>query len=147
MESKVCGGCGSSGLITLMTTNETGESLDRLAILQLVKDTPPMPMQSVEQNATGVGDGSLSMRFYELYNVPLWIELFGSEPTVATIGLVAKTDTLRLAKIVKSPSGIIRARIYDIANAVWEPIGTETCKEFPSLHEFLTVGYASSTTK
>ena len=147
MESRACGGCGSSGFMTLMTTNETGESIDRLAILQLVKDTPPMPMQSVEQNATGVGDGSLSMRFYELWNVPLWIKLFGPEPTVASIGEVAKTDTLRLAKIIKSPSGIMRARIYDIANAVWEPVNTDTCKEFPSLHKFLTVGYASSTTK
>lgn len=142
MESKVCGGCGSSGFVTLMTTNENGERLDRLAYLQTVKDVPPMPVVGDELRR----GGELTLRFYELWNEPTWKDLFGDEPTIASLAEVAKMGTIRLSKIIKSPSGITRARIYDIATATWEPIGDEECEGFPSLHKNLRVrGYASTT--
>lgn len=137
MESRVCGGCGSSSFMTLMTTNETGEAVDRLAYLQCLKDIPPMP--------DGSGGGSLTLKFYELWNEPIWKDLFGDEPTIERLGEVAKTGTIRLSKILKSPSGIMRARIYDIATAAFEPLGDEACEGYPSLHKNLLLGDYAST--
>lgn len=139
MESRACGGCGTGGFVTLTTTNETGERLDRLAYLQTIKDIPPHP---TDPSLTG----SLTLEFYELWNDSVWRELLGDRPTIEGLQTLAQEGKLRLSKVIKSPSGVTRARIYATETAVWEPIGDEECDQFPGLHKsFIVKGYPSTT--
>lgn len=130
MESRACGGCGGGGFLTLSTTSEDEkDQLQRLAYLRVVKDVPPMPLVG-----GGAEGGELTLQFYELWNEPLR-EVFGGDPTLEDLQAAARAGTLRMSKIIRSPSGIIRARIYNTETAAFEPIGDEACDGWPHLHK------------
>lgn len=120
MESKTR--IGGSGFTT-MTFRGT-----RLAYLQTLQDTPPQPVagaqvvQAIDDEtpqeivtAMAVGAGTLRLTFYELWNEPVWATLPGLEGTANLLEVLKRQVTLgtiTMQKIIKSPSGIMRARVY-----------------------------------
>jgi len=100
----------------------------RLAYLQTVQDTPPTPVataqavQPIDESvpleivtAMAVGVGTLRCSFYELWNFPVWSALPGLSGTYNLLDVLKRQVTLgtiTMQKIIKSPSGIMRARIY-----------------------------------
>lgn len=120
MESKVR--IGGSGFTTMLFQNQ------RLAYLQVMQDTPPTPVataqavQPIDESvpleivtAMAVGVGTLRCTFYELWNEPVWSRLPGLAGTANLLDVLKRQVTLgaiTMQKIIKSPSGIMRARIY-----------------------------------
>ena len=120
MESKVR--IGGSGFTTMLFQNK------RLAYLQVMQDTPPTPVataqavQPIDESvpleivtAMAVGVGTLRCTFYELWNEPVWATLPGLEGTANLLEVLKRQVTLgtiTMQKIIKSPSGIMRARVY-----------------------------------
>lgn len=153
MESK--SRIGGSGFTTMLWQGQ------RLAYLQVLQDTPPtpvataqavqpidepMPLEIVTSQAVGVG--TLRVTFYELWNSPVWSTLPGLEGTNNLLDVLKRQIQLgnvTMQKIVKSPSGIMRARVYhncvvtDIDEGENVNIGTMT------LPKTLTVQYCYST--
>lgn len=120
MESKTrVGGAG----FTTMTFRGT-----RLAYLQTLQDTPPQPVagaqvvQSIDDEvpmeivtSMAVGAGTMRMTFYELWNEPVWSRLPGLEGTNTLLDVLKRQIALgeiACRKLIKSPSGITRARVY-----------------------------------
>ena len=113
---------GGSGFTTMLYQNQ------RLAYLQTMQDTPPTPVatatavQPIDESvpleivtAMAVGVGTLRCTFYELWNEPVWQMLPGLQGTYTLIDVLKRQVTLGaivMQKIIKSPSGIMRARIY-----------------------------------
>lgn len=153
MESKVR--IGGSGLTTMLFQNQ------RLAFLQVMQDTPPTPVataqaiQPIDESvpleiitALAVGVGTLRCTFYELWNEPVWSTLPGLSGTANLLDVLKRQVTLgtvTMQKIIKSPSGIMRARVYhnvvitDIDEGENVNIGTM------SLPKTLTFQYCYST--
>lgn len=120
MESKVR--VGGSGFTTMLFQNQ------RLAYLQVMQDTPPTPVataqavQPIDESvpleivtAMAVGVGTLRCTFYELWNEPVWSALPGLEGTANLLAVLKRQVTLgtiTMQKIIRSPSGIMRARVY-----------------------------------
>jgi hypothetical protein len=93
-----------------------------------MQDTPPTPVataqavQPIDESvpleivtAMAVGVGTLRCTFYELWNEPVWQMLPGLQGTYTLIDVLKRQVTLGaivMQKIIKSPSGIMRARIY-----------------------------------
>jgi hypothetical protein len=133
----------------------------RLAYLQVMQDTPPTPVataqaiQPIDESvpleivtAMAVGVGTLRCTFYELWNEPVWATLPGLEGTANLLEVLRRQVTLgtiTMQKIIKSPSGIMRARVYhnvvvtDIDEGENVNIGTM------SLPKTLTFQYCYST--
>lgn len=153
MESKVrVGGSGK----TAMTWRGT-----RLAYLQTLQDTPPQPVagaqvvQPIDEEtpleivtALAVGAGSLRLTFYELWNVPVWATLPGLEGTNNLLEVLKRQVQLgeiTCRKLIESPSGISRARVYhgcvitDIDEGEQINIGTMT------LPKTITLQYVKTT--
>jgi hypothetical protein len=100
----------------------------RLAYLQTLQDTPPQPVagaqvvQPIDEpnpleivTALAVGAGTLRLTFYELWNVPVWAGLPGLEGTNTLLEVLQRQIQLgeiSCRKLIKSPSGITRARVY-----------------------------------
>jgi hypothetical protein len=100
----------------------------RLAYLQNLQDTPPTPVataqavQPIDESvpleivtAMAVGVGTLRCVFYELWNFPVWAMLPGLQGTFNLLDVLKRQVSLGaivMQKIIKSPSGIMRARIY-----------------------------------
>jgi hypothetical protein len=120
VESKTrVGGAG----FTTMTFRGT-----RLAYLQTLQDTPPQPVagaqvvQSIDDEvpmeivtSMAVGAGTMRMTFYELWNEPVWSRLPGLEGTNTLLDVLKRQIALgeiACRKLIKSPSGITRARVY-----------------------------------
>lgn len=119
-ESKVR--IGGSGLTTMLFQNL------RLAYLQVMQDTPPTPVaqaqgiQPIDESvpleivtALAVGVGTLRCTFYELWNEPVWSTLPGLEGTANLLDVLKRQVTLgtiTMQKVIKSPSGFMRARVY-----------------------------------
>lgn len=119
-ESKVR--IGGSGFTTMLFQNQ------RLAYLQVMQDTPPTPVataqavQPIDESvpleivtAMAVGVGTLRCTFYELWNEPVWSALPGLEGTANLLDVLKRQvtmGTVTMQKIIKSPSGIMRARVY-----------------------------------
>jgi len=120
VESKVR--VGGSGFTTMLFQNQ------RLAYLQVMQDTPPTPVataqavQPIDESvpleivtAMAVGVGTLRCTFYELWNEPVWSALPGLEGTANLLAVLKRQVTLgtiTMQKIIRSPSGIMRARVY-----------------------------------
>lgn len=154
MESKTR--IGGSGFTT-MTFRGT-----RLAYLQTLQDTPPQPVAGAQVvqpidsetpieivTAMAVGAGSLRMTFYELWNEPVWSRLPGLEGTNNLLDVLKRQiqmGEVTCRKLVKSPSGITRARVYhgcvltDIDEGEQINIGTMT------LPKTITMQYIRTTT-
>lgn len=119
-ESKVR--IGGSGLTTMLFQNI------RLAYLQVMQDTPPTPVataqgiQPIDESvpleivtALAVGVGTLRCTFYELWNEPVWATLPGLEGTSNLLDVLKRQvtmGTITMQKVIKSPSGFMRARVY-----------------------------------
>lgn len=153
MESKTR--IGGSGFTT-MTFRGT-----RLAYLQTLQDTPPQPVagaqvvQAIDDEtpveivtAMAVGAGTLRLTFYELWNTPVWSQLPGLEGTNNLLEVLKRQITLgevTCRKLIKSPSGITRARVYhgcvltDIDEGEQINIGTMT------LPKTITMQYIKTT--
>jgi hypothetical protein len=147
---------GGSGF-TSMTFRSTP-----LAYLQTLQDTPPQPVagaqvvQPLDQptpleivTAMAVGAGSLRLTFYEIWNVPVWAQLPGFEGTYNLLGVLQAQINLgeiTCRKLIQSPSGITRARVYhgcvitDIDEGEQINIGTMT------LPKTITMQYTMTTT-
>ncbi|AXQ51729.1 hypothetical protein SEA_COLT_120 [Mycobacterium phage Colt] len=154
MESKTR--IGGSGFTT-MTFRGT-----RLAYLQTLQDTPPQPVagaqvvQSIDDEtpseivtAMAVGAGTLRLTFYEVWNEPVWSRLPGLEGTNNLLEVLKRQVALgevTCRKLIKSPSGITRARVYhgcvltDIDEGEQINIGTMT------LPKTITMQYIKTTT-
>jgi hypothetical protein len=120
MESKTR--LGGSGFTSMLYQNK------RLAYLQVMQDTPPTPVataqavQPIDESvpleivtAMAVGVGTLRCTFYELWNEPVWASLPGLEGTFNLLDVLKRQVTLgtiTMQKIIKSPSGIMRARVF-----------------------------------
>lgn len=153
MESK--SRIGGSGFTTMLWQGQ------RLAYLQVLQDTPPTPVATAQAvqpidepvpleivTSQAVGVGTLRVTFYELWNSPVWSTLPGLEGTNNLLEVLKRQIQLgnvTMQKIVKSPSGIMRARVYhncvvtDIDEGENVNIGTMT------LPKTLTVQYCYST--
>ena len=153
MESKTR--IGGSGFTTL-TFRGT-----RLAYLQTLQDTPPQPVagaqvvQSIDDarpteivTALAVGAGTLRLTFYELWNEPVWARLPGFEGTNNLLEVLQRQISLgeiSCRKLIKSPSGITRARVYhgcvitDVDEGEQINIGTMT------LPKTITLQYIAAT--
>ncbi len=120
MESKTrIGGAG----FTTMTFRGT-----RLAYLQTLQDTPPQPVagaqvvQAIDDEvpqeivtSMAVGAGTMRMTFFELWNEPVWSRLPGLEGTNTLLDVLKRQIQLgeiSCRKLIKSPMGITRARVY-----------------------------------
>lgn len=147
---------GGSGLTT-MTFRGT-----RLAYLQTLQDTPPQPVAGAQVvqpidaetpleivTALAVGAGSLRLTFYELWNEPVWSRLPGLEGTNNLLDVLKRQvqmGEVTCRKLIKSPSGITRARVYhgcvitDIDEGEQINIGTMT------LPKTITLQYVRTTT-
>jgi hypothetical protein len=146
---------GGSGF-TSMTFRGT-----RLAYLQTLQDTPPQPVAGAQVvqpidaptpleivTAQAVGAGSLRLTFYELWNTPVWSSLPGLEGTNNLLDVLNRQiqmGEVTCRKLIKSPSGITRARVYhgcvitDIDEGEQINIGTMT------LPKTITMQYIKTT--
>lgn len=113
---------GGSGFTTMLFQNS------RLAYLQIMQDTPPTPVASAQAvqpidesvpleivTAMAVGVGTLRCTFYELWNFPVWQMLPGLQGTFSLIDVLkaqVAMGSITMQKVIKSPSGIMRARVY-----------------------------------
>ena len=103
---------GGKGFATLTIRNE------RLAYLQVIKDLPPQPMPAGNPL---VDDGKLTLKFYELWNEPVWQDMVGGGDAYGALRLQARYGNLRLRKLIKSPaSHKIYARVYDVTQGRWQ---------------------------
>ena len=113
---------GGSGFTTMLYQNQ------RLAYLQTMSDTPPTPVASATAvqpidesvpleivHSMAVGVGTLRCTFYELWNWPVWSALPGLESTYSLLDVLKRQVTLgsiTMQKVIKSPTGVMRARVY-----------------------------------
>lgn len=111
-----------SGFTTLLFQGK------RLAYLQVVQDTPPTPVATAQAvqpidepvpleivTPAAVGVGTLRMTFYEQWTTPVFAQLPGLEGTNNLLEVLKRQLTMgsvTMQKIIKSPSGIMRARVY-----------------------------------
>ena len=146
---------GGSGFTTMLFQNQ------RLAYLQVMQDTPPTPVASAQAvqpidepvpleivTAAAVGVGTLRCTFYELWSEPVWEALPGLQNTYNLLQVLQTQlamGTITMQKVIKSPNGIMRARVYhnvvivDIDEGENVNIGTMT------LPKTLTFQYCYST--
>jgi hypothetical protein len=133
----------------------------RLAYLQTLQDTPPQPVagaqvvQAIDDEtpqeivtSLAVGAGTLRMTFFELWNEPVWSRLPGLEGTNNLLEVLKRQiqmGEIACRKLIRSPSGIIRARVYhncvltDIDEGEQLNIGTMT------LPKTITMQYIKTT--
>jgi hypothetical protein len=131
-----------------------------LAYLQTLQDTPPQPVagaqvvQPIDQprpleivTAMAVGAGTLRLTFYELWNTYVWAQLPGLEGTNNLLEVLQRQVSLgeiSCRKLIASPSGITRARVYhgcvltDIDEGEQITIGTMTLPKTITLQYTLT---------
>ena len=100
----------------------------RLAYLQTMRDTPPTPVaaaqavQPIDESvpleivtSMAVGVGTLQCSFYELWNFPVWASLPGLSGTFGLLDVLKRQvsmGAITMQKVIKSPSGIMRAKVY-----------------------------------
>ena len=131
-----------------------------LAYLQTLQDTPPQPVagaqvvQPIDEptpleivTAMAVGAGTLRLTFYELWNAPMWAQLPGLEGTNNLLQVLQRQVSLgevSCRKLIKSPSGITRARVYhgcvitDIDEGEQINIGTMTLPKTLTMQYIMT---------
>ena len=100
----------------------------RLAYLQVIQDTPPTPVatavavQPIDEPVpveivipAAVGVGTIRMTFYERWLSPVWATLPGLEGTFNLLEVLRRQlalGNITMQKLVRSPSGLMRARVY-----------------------------------
>ena len=153
MESKTR--IGGAGFTTMTFKGQ------RLAYLQTLQDTPPQPVagaqvvQAIDDEtpqeivtSMAVGAGTMRMTFFELWNEPVWSRLPGLEDTNNLLEVLKRQiqmGEITCRKLIKSPMGIIRARVYhgcvltDIDEGEQVNIGTMT------LPKTITMQYIKTT--
>lgn len=113
---------GGSGYTVLTWRGNT------LAYLQNINDQAPTAVARSEEiqpideahpieivTAQAVRGGVLSMRFYELWNTPVWASLPGLEGTTTLLDVLRRQLALgeiTCQKIIKNPNGQYRVRVY-----------------------------------
>lgn len=113
---------GGSGYTTLLFQGR------RLSYLQVIQDTPPTPVATAQAvqpidepvpieivTAAAVGVGTIRMTFYERWHSPAWAMLPGLEGTNNLLEVLMRQISLgniTMQKIMRSPTGIMRARVY-----------------------------------
>ena len=153
MESKVR--IGGSGFTTMMWRG------DRLAYLQNIQDTPPQPVAGAQAiqpidaripleivTSQAVGAGTLRATFYELWNFPVWSSLPGLEGTSNLLDVLARQILLgeiSMRKIIRSPSGIMRALVYHNSVVTDIDAGEQVNIGSMSLPKTLTMQYTHTT--
>lgn len=101
---------GGSGLCVLLAPIKGVDY--RLAYLQVLYDKPSLPAGC---------DGELKLEFYQLNNVPLWVGMLRDYPDLfSALQPAGRAEEIKLIKRIKSPSGRIRVREYNLAVADWE---------------------------
>lgn len=99
-----------------------------LAYLQQIGDTAPTAVARAEEiqpidephpleivTAQAVTGGTLRLRFFELWNAPVWASLPGMEGTHTLIDVLRRQLSLgeiTMQKIIKNPNGSYRVRVY-----------------------------------
>ena len=99
-----------------------------LAYLQNIADRAPTPVGQTQEvqpldeehpieivTAQAVTGGTLSLRFYELWNTPVWASLPGLEGTTTLLDVLKRQLSLgeiTMQKIIKVPNGQYRVRVY-----------------------------------
>lgn len=100
----------------------------RLAYLQVMQETPPSPVATAQAiqpidepvpleivTSMAVGVGTIRCTFYELWNEPVWNALPGLQNTVNLLEVLkaqVAMGSVTMQKIVKSPTGIMRSKVY-----------------------------------
>jgi len=101
----------------------------RLAYLQTVDDRAPQAVSPAEAiqpideehpieiiTSQAVRAGTLSLRFYEIWNAPVWAQLPGFEGTNNLLDVLKRQLTsgaITCRKIIKNPNGSYRTRVYN----------------------------------
>ena len=146
---------GGSGFTSMMWNGK------RLAYLQVIQDTPPTPVagaqaiQPIDESvpleivtSMAVGVGTLRGSFYELWNAPVWSTLPGLEGTNNLLDVLKRQISLgaiTMQKVIKSPSGIMRARVYHNVSVVNIDEDENIKIETMTLPKTLTFQYCYST--
>ena len=153
MESKVR--IGGSGYTTMLWRGT------RLAYLQNIMEQPPTPMGQVQAvqpldepvpleivTPLAVGPGQLRCVFYELWNWPVWSSLPGLEATNNLLDVLRRQISLgeiSMRKIIKSPLGIMRAKVYHNCVVTDVDEGEQITITSMTLPKTLTMQYTHST--
>lgn len=132
----------------------------RLAYLQTMQDTPPQPVagaqvvQPIDEEvpleivtAMAVGAGTLRLTFYELWNAPVWATLPGLEGTNTLLEVLKRQIQLgeiSCRKLIKSPTGITRARVYHNMAVTDIDEGEQVMINTMSLPKTMTLQYCFS---
>ncbi len=146
---------GGSGY-TVMSFQST-----QLAYLQSVGDRTPQPVASAEEiqpmdevhpleivTAQAVRGGVLTLRFYELWNMPVWAQLPGFDGTNSLLEVLQRQITLgeiTCRKVIKSPSGPMRARVYHGCVLTDVNEGEEVQIQTLSLPKTIQIAYTHTT--
>lgn len=139
---------GGSGFVTLLSKkySDDGASL-RLAYLQVLKETPPQPVAAEGQTPMDAG-GRGTYQFYELWNEPVWNKLAqdaGASPWEALLAGLAD-GSITMHKIIRSPGGVIRSRLYNTQAAKVEAVDLNDCINAFALPKDITiVGHLAGT--
>jgi len=124
-------------MIGLGTTPDSEiEPLKRLAYLLVDKEIRPSPTD----NELGVLEAS----FFEIWHPEAWEKLFGAAPTLTAIEKACHDGMLRSYGFFKSPSGVVRARIYNTLTATLTPQGDGHCERYPTLPRSFAIRYQDS---
>ena len=100
---------GGSGFIILLLPSDKDY---RLAYMQVLRDLPSTP--------AGGCDGELELKFYQLWNMPLWDDMLHDYPDHFTaLEKSARNGLIKVVKLIKSPTGKVRVREFDLVNSDW----------------------------
>jgi hypothetical protein len=133
----------------------------RLAYLQVMAETPPAPVagaqavQPIDESvpleivtAMAVGVGTLKCTFYELWNEPVWQALPGLQGTTNLLEVLKRQiqmGTVTMQKVIKSPTGIMRSKVYHNVVIVDIDEGENISIGSMTLPKVLTFQYCYST--
>lgn len=138
--------CFGQGFMTLsVPSSEPGEPGTRLAYLQVIRDLPGQPVPP-RADDDGFPAHTLTMRFYEFWSPQEWKRLFpeGSSSAYDLRRLCAEGEII-MRKVVKSPSGVMRVRTFDLSKAEWKveepPEGEDQYISIPKLLPVITLPY------
>ena len=109
MESRLT--CFGGGFVTITMGGV------RMAYLRTIKDD--IPLFSDDER-------DLTLEFYEFMNPDIWNHVGGvTGDLYGGLRLHARYGNIGVRKLIKSPSGGIRARVFDVKNARWEIDGED----------------------
>lgn len=92
-------------------TDQAPQAVARAEEVQPIDE--PHPLEIV--TAQAVTGGTLSLRFFELWNAPVWASLPGLEGTNTLLDVLRRQLSLgeiTCQKVIKNPNGAYRVRVY-----------------------------------